>query len=122
MTIAQTLARFDTVYPNAFSYEDKLKWLSDLDGLIFCDVISRYDGQEGGVFAPYTIRTEKTVPLLVPFPHDDLYIRYLAAQCDLASGDTDRYQNSSTVFNTAYNDFVNHYNRTHEANGVSVTF
>ena len=115
MTIAHAIARFDTLYPNVFPYAEKLRWLSVLDGQIFQDILSAYPANAGRTFEGYEITTDKQTELLVPFPHDDIYIKYLAAQSDKINADVARYGNSAAVFNAAYNEFAAYYNRTHTA-------
>ena len=115
MTIAHAIARFDTLYPNEFPYAEKLRWLSVLDGQIFRDVLSVCPENAGRTFDGYALTADKKTELLVPFPYDDLYIKYLAAQCDKIHADVARYANSAAVFNAAYSEFAAHYNRTHPA-------
>ena len=115
MTIAHAIARFDVLYPNVFPYAEKLRWLSVLDGQIFQDIVSVYPENAGRTFAGYGIGTDKQTELLVPFPHDDIYIKYLAAQSDKINSDVARYVNSAAVFNAAYSEFAAFYNRTHLA-------
>lgn len=122
MTLGSAVARFDTLFPNAFPYAEKLKWISDLDGAIFYDVMSRYENGPDKTFEPYVLTTDKHTVLLVPCPYDDIYIKYLSAQCDLAAGDSVRYQNSAAVFNTAYSEFAAHYNRTHTHKNTQISF
>ncbi|MBQ6065251.1 MAG: hypothetical protein IJK89_00380 [Clostridia bacterium] len=121
MTIAHAIARFDTLYPNVFPYAEKLRWLSALDGQIFQDIFSAYPENVGMTFDGYEITTDKQTALLVPFPHDDIYIKYLTAQCDKINSDVARYVNSAAVFNAAYNEFAAHYNRTHPAKKTRFT-
>ena len=115
MTIAHAIARYDTLYPNVFPYAEKLRWLSVLDGQIFQDVIAAYPENAGMTFDGYEIATDKQTELLTPFPHDDIYIKYLAAQGDKVNGDAARYVNSAAVFNAAYSEFAAWYNRAHTA-------
>ena len=115
MTIAHAIARFDTLYPNEFPYAEKLRWLSVLDGQIFQEILSAYPDNAGQTFEGYGIGTDKKTELLVPFPYDDVYIKYLAAQCDKIHSDVGRYVNSAAVFNAAYSEFAAFYNRTHQA-------
>ena len=115
MTIAHAIARFDVLYPNVFPYAEKLRWLSVLDGQIFQDIISVYPENAGQAFDGYGITTDKSTELLAPFPHDDIYIKYLAAQSDKINSDVARYVNSAAVFNAAYSEFAAFYNRTHLA-------
>lgn len=121
MNIAHAIARFDTLYPNVFPYAEKLRWLSVFDGTVFSEIISRY-AEDAGTFEGYTVQTDKHTELLIPFPHDDIYIKYLAAQNDKISSDVERYANSSAVFNTAYSEFAADYNRKHSMPGVRLRY
>lgn len=121
MRLCHAIARFDTLYPNNFSYHEKLKWLSDLDGIIFSDIFSGYEDSPVTEFEGYTINTDKNTKLLVPFPYDDIYIKYLCTECDCANGDSIRYQNSSALFNYAYSRFFDNFNRTHKAKETRIT-
>ena len=51
--------------------------------------------------------------LLIPYPYDDVYLKWLEAQIDYANGEIARYNNSITLYNSAMTAFMNYYNRTH---------
>lgn len=112
MTIKEAIARFDTLYPNAFSYEEKICWLSELDGKIFSEIISLYENAPES-FTGYTSSTDGDTELLVSFPDDDIYIKFMCLKSDLINSDIRRYNNSSMLFNSAYSSLANEYNRTH---------
>ena len=112
MTIKEAIARFDTLYPNAFSHNEKLAWLSELDGKIFSEIISLYENAPERFFGYYPSMDLNT-PLLVPFPDDDIYIKFMCLKTDLINSDIKRFNNSSLLFNSAFASFANQYNRTH---------
>lgn len=120
MTICHAIARYDTLYPNTFAYHEKLRWLSELDGVVFNDILSAYSDSGITEFEGYDIRTDKHTDLLVPFPYDDIYIKYLSVMCDSVNGDSIRYQNSYILFNTAYSRFADYWNRTHRAKETKI--
>lgn len=113
MTIDEAVTEFDLIYPNALAFEEKVRLLSRLDKRVFEDVFANYDDCPAESFDGYTRCTPGTTELLIPFPHDGIYIRYLAAETDLMNSDIGRYNNSAVVFNSAYAAFRNTYNRTH---------
>lgn len=51
------------------------------------------------------------VTLLAAPPHDKLYRTYLCAMIDFHHGEYDRYNNSMTLFNTQYSEYMEWYTR-----------
>lgn len=113
MTLMDAIYRIDTIKPNGYSQEEKIKWLSALDGTIKAEIIDTHEGGEGVVFGGYNENTVLTTEMLVPHPYDELYIRWLETQIDYANGEYGKYNNSITMYNKAYSAFENYYNRTH---------
>jgi hypothetical protein len=117
MTISEALTRVDAVKPNTYSDEDKIRWLSTLDGFVKEHIIDTHEGGERVVFRGYDETTSLETELLVPAPHDHIYIHWLEAQIDYANDEYDRYENTMDMYNTAYDNFKNYYNRTHMPKG-----
>lgn len=113
MTLMEAMHRADALKPNSYSNEEKIKWLSILDGLIKTKLIDTHEGGEKVAFDGYEADTPLTTELLVPAPYDDLYVYWLTMHIDLTNGEYARYNNSAMVYNNAYLDFANYYNRTH---------
>lgn len=114
MTIDEAIKEIDTLKPNAYPEDIKLRWLSRIDGTIKREVIDTHEGGDAMPFAAYSEdQLGQGVQLLVPEPYSELYVHYLACQIDLSNAETARYNNSSIVFNTAYQTFTDWYNRTH---------
>ena len=122
MTIMDALYRIDEVKPNSYSQSEKIKWLSSLDGLVKSEVIDTHEGGEDVVFNGYHEDVDLQTVLLVPAPYDDIYLRWLETQIDYANGEYGKYNNSITMYNTAYSAFANHYNRTHMPKGKKFKF
>ena len=114
MTIIGAINHIDTVKPNVYSQEEKIKWISLLDGMIKAEIIDTHEGAERVVFKEYDENTPLTQALLVPHPYDDIYIKWLEAQIDYANCEYKRYNNSITLYNTAYLAFEKYYNRIHK--------
>ena len=113
MTIIGAITRVDTVKPNTYSQIDKVKWLSELDGIIKAEIIDTHEGGENAPFAGYTEYTDLDTKLLVPAPYDEVYIRYLEMQIDYANNEYGKYNNSMMMYNSALAAFEKYYNRTH---------
>jgi hypothetical protein len=114
MTIKECIDRVDNVKPNQYSDEDKVRWLSFLDGIIINDVIKTHEGYEGQYdeFVGYTA-DKMTVPLIAEPPYDAMYEAYLKMKIDEENGETARYNNSATMFNSYMEAYKKHYNKTH---------
>lgn len=138
MTIKEAIAKVDALSPNQYSEEIKVDWLSRLDHQIFNDIILTHeplpihpkvikaeskanpiDQVEKTIYIPkphfkkYTV-DDMAIPLLVRFPHDELYIFYLQMKIDEANKETAQYNNSAILFNSYYETFSAEYNREHK--------
>ena len=117
MTIIEVINQIDALKPNNYSQEDKIKWLSNLDGIIKREIIDTHEGAEEVVFDGYTEETATDTPLLVPAPYDDIYVKWLEVQIDYANAEYGKYANSMTMYNNAYATFASYYNRNHMPKG-----
>ena len=91
MTIREAIQGADTLRPNAFSDLQKTEWLCALDGQL---------AETMGKDAPAEARSQET-ELLMPVPHDRVYVLYLVSMIDYYNQDTDLYENDRTIFNAA---------------------
>lgn len=113
MTIIEAINRTDNLNHNVYSQEQKIGWLSELDGKVKRDVIDTHEGAQDLVFLGYTKDTSLHTVLLVPMPYDCLYVHWLSAQIALANGEYDKYNASITLFNDEYTAFTGDYHRSH---------
>lgn len=114
MTIDEAIKEIDALKPNAYPEDIKVRWLSRIDGTIQREVIDTHEGGRERQFGGYSEeQLGQGVQLIAPEPYSELYVHYLACQIDLHNAETARYNNSSIVFNTAYQTFTDWYNRTH---------
>ncbi len=113
MTIIEAITRVDTLKPNSYGQTDKIKWLSELDGAIKAEIIDTHEGGENISFSGYAENADLSTVLLVPAPYDEIYLRYLEMQIDYANNEYGKYNNSTVMYNTAYNAYQRYYNRNH---------
>ena len=113
MTIIEAINRVDRSKANGYKQQDKVRWLSTLDGIVKREIIDTHEGGEDVIFEGYGDDTPVTTELLVPAPYDDVYIRYLEMQIDYSNGEYAKYNNSADAYNLAFSDFEKHYNREH---------
>ena len=122
MTIMEAISRINALKPNNYKPEEKVRWLSTLDGIIKAHIIDTHECSESVVFDGYTEETNLTTKLLVPAPYDEIYIFWLESQIDYWNGETGKYNNSISMYNTAYAEFEKYYNRTHMPKGKKFKF
>ena len=119
MTVAEALAQADALRPNEFEAAVKLRWLSTLDGQIHRELLGAFQ-EEPAPFSGYGEQTEiRSTQLLVPYPYDELYPRYLAMRIDLEHGELERYNNDAASFNRLWRSFAAAHCRSHSPRGVT---
>ena len=112
MTIQNAIALADELWPNSYSAALKIGWLSELDGLIFTEIVSRFEGAPEN-FEGYA-EAEQNAELLAPYPYaQELYTCFLRCRIDRENGETDAYNVSAVHFNNAWQAFADWYTRTH---------
>lgn len=110
MQIIKAIGTIKNMKPSQYTDEMLVRWLSTLDGQIYEDLMAKY-----GAPAPFLPYTDQMMgrELLVPFPHDELYLTYLGAQIDYNNAEYERYNNGMMLFNAQLQAFYNAYTRTH---------
>ncbi len=109
MRALEAIALLDALLPNSYEQELKLRWLSELDGMIYRELLSWYEGAPEK--APGALGEEDE--LLVASPYDGLYADYMAAMIHLHDAEFERYANAMLRYNSAYSAFAADYNRKH---------
>ena len=111
MTVQDAIERANEMREgNSYSDEIKIKWLSELDGNIYNDVILTHHSDAEKM---KNYEEDTNAQLIAPAPYDILYVYWLMAQIDLAAAELNRYNNSMELFNEAMKNFKAWYNRTH---------
>ncbi len=112
MTVNDIIAAVDLKEPNSYSRQEKLRWLSALDGKVRAEVLlthEGYDGEDG--FAPYESGEEE---LLIPFPYGEgVYTHYLIAMIAAANAEAARYNQQIAMYNADYSQWWNAYHAAH---------
>ena len=122
MTLIEAINRIDILKPNTYTQQEKVKWLSTLDGIIKKEIIDTHEGADKVCFNGYDENTLLDTELLVPAPYDDLYLRWLDAQIAYANGEYSRYNNGVQAYNDTYAAYERNYNRTHMPIGKKFKF
>ena len=112
MTIIEAITRTDSVKPNQYSQEEKVRWLSFLDGLVKNEIIDTHEGGRLLEFVPYSKDTPENTVLLIAEPYaQEIYPAFLAAQIEYYNEEITRYSNDMAAFNAAYSNYSAWYNR-----------
>ena len=111
MKAMDIIERVDLLEPNDYSPEQKLHWLSTLDGRIFRELIETHEGAETTQLPAYVNGCEE---LIIGAPYgENVYYYYLQAMIAAENSETQRYNKRMTLFNAAYQAWTDYYNRTH---------
>ena len=102
MRVTEAIAKADALRPNALDDEQKARWLHELD----CDVADMQ-----GTELPAFLWPETDAELLMPEPHANIYVLYLAAQIDYYNQESALYANDMAVFNSEYKEARAWYRR-----------
>lgn len=104
MTVNDVLTAVDELTPNVFTTERKLQWLRALEGQLHSQIVTAHEGLED-VPAPGVLTPEST--LLAGDDYGELYVLYLTAMMARADGETGRYNDAASSYQTALTNWCN---------------
>lgn len=113
MKVIEAITQLQAVKENQYDDETIIRWLSDLDGIIYEEIIKWHEETDEITHGPYDPDTDMDTVLMVPDPYSDVYIKYLSAQVDYYNAELARYNNSMVMYNMALSSFADWYNRNH---------
>lgn len=114
MKIIDAITQLQAIKPNQYDDDTIVRWLSDLDGIIYEEVIKWHESEAEIAHGPYDPKTDMDTTLMVSEPYTDVYIKYLSAQVDYYNAELARYNNSMIMYNVALSSFADWYNRKHK--------
>lgn len=74
------------------------------------------------MFNGYDEKTPHDTVLLVPAPYDEVYVFWLQTWIDYWNGEIGRYNNSTSMYKSAYSNFERAYNREHMPKATKITY
>lgn len=108
-TYTEVISIVDKRMPNAYTDEEKLKWMYDLDLAMWRDVIRTHVNSDN-----YTEPQENVNVLLVADPFaEDIYVPYLQAKIAWHNEEDARYDRYIAKFNEGYDRWTRWYNESH---------
>ena len=103
MTIREALETVDRLKPNQYGSADKLRWLSELDGAVYREILTQHE-MDVPAFAGYTPEADLDgTVLLIAWPYDEIYRWYLEMKIDDANGEMTKYNNSAAKLEMSRN-------------------
>jgi hypothetical protein len=116
MTLNEAIAKIDSLKPNQYTFAEKVAWISDVDGRIYRDLITKHENPEEKTWdGPYDEDSSSALVLLAYEPYTDLYIYYMMAMIDQYNGEYTRYSNDMEQFNNSYQAFADDYIRNNKS-------
>ena len=116
MTISEAITRLDLQKQNTCTRQEKLNWLSELDGLIKTQILDAYENPPA-VLLPYGDSPEENTVLLAEPPYDSMYLWYLEAKIDYQNGEVIRFNNAMELFQALFREYAARYHREHRIPG-----
>ena len=94
MTAGQVLTQVDSLLPNAYTREEKLRWLLQAEGTLIREVLRPVDRETS-----VPEKLEESTVLGAGTPYDGLYDLYVQAQIHYADGDMAHWNNAMALWN-----------------------
>ena len=132
MNAQETINRADAERPNMIAPELKLKYLNEIEGIIFNEVILTHAHEEGAECPVHILPADEEEtenegteeeteteeepedpPMLVPEAYEELYVYWLYTKIDIVNQEMDKYNNDRLMFDVSYRTFGDYWNRTH---------
>lgn len=128
LNIADAIDSVNALVKNTIDIDMKMRWLAQLDGLIYTDIFCTHKDSDGNILSPedsswksyvfnYLSPSEDIVipmhedNLFIEFPYDDIYIHYLLMKIYLAVQETARANNEKTEYDEIFERYTNYINR-----------
>lgn len=105
MTLSEVIAFADGIKPNGYANKTKTHWINEAEGKVQKEILLVRE------VSTYVWPDDANTVLLARPPHDKLYITYLTAMIDFANGEYEKYQNSMTLFDAQFREFMRWYAR-----------
>lgn len=116
MTAKQIIDELDAAMPNAYTTEDKLRWLNEIDGRVWLEIFGTHelnDGEELPEEVEYTLENIDTAEMLIGKPFTEVYFYWLQSKIHYRNQEFNYYDNTYAMFNSAWRAYANHYRRSH---------
>ena len=112
MKVGEMIAQFDLHAPNVVEQDEKIRWLSRIDGMVFNELIETHEGGHENDFEGYSQGAEGC-NLLIDDNHCDVYLFYMDMRLYYHLGESTRYNNAKAQFDECYAAYSRWYHKHH---------
>lgn len=109
MTLGEIIRYTDRIKPNAFSAEEKIVWINELEHEIQADVFGVKDPD--GFDSHGTAAGWEDEEMYIPEAFHRVYYTYLEARIEAANGEWSEYANAIQLYNAFRGEFERWYAR-----------
>lgn len=114
MTIQEALDQLDEMKPNMMSRKLKVKYLTEIEQLIWAEIIMKHEHPaEIEVKPVYNEETDPGSVLLIPDPYSEVYVYWLMTKVDIQNQEDSRYAVDRAHFENSYDTMSDWYTREH---------
>ena len=110
MTLKECIEYVDGIKPNAFTNDQKTRWINEIEGRVQTEVFL-WDPDTN--HTTYTWENNQNTVLFVKPPYEEIYYEYLSAKIDYANGEYDNCQNTQAMFEDVWIAFKRWFIRTY---------
>lgn len=110
ITAKDVIDAVEKVRPNAYSDEEKLKWINEVEGKIHDEIIKNSEIGKDNEFV--TVSSPDTL-LTADSRFSQMYVYYLLAKIDFFDNEPTKYNNDLAMFDSTYESFACWHIRTY---------
>ena len=113
MQIKELMDSVKALRPSGYTDAELLSWINRIERMIWNNLVITHALPDGMVteLPVYDAETEDDTVLLAPLLHDEVYQHFLIMQIDLYNMEYVKYNNSRALYNTAWTELANWWNR-----------
>lgn len=113
MTLQEAIETTDEMKANMMSSTLKYKYLTEIEQLIFDEIVMRHEHPAEILKPTYTEETDPLTELLVPEPYTMVYVYWLMSKIDMQNQEDGRYNVDRAQFEDAYRTMSDWWTREH---------
>ena len=99
MTPNKAIEYIDSIRPNVYEEEIKLRWISDVDSMVKRLVFGHKNVE------PYSYPKDMDKELIIKPPFDNIYTYYLESMIDYYNREYGNYNNSAMMFESRFSEY-----------------
>lgn len=111
MTVSDIISTVNRLKPNAYDDTDKAKWLSEVEGMIFDELVKASENGKDDHFYPIDYDSMPDRKLYADDRFSQLYVYYLFSKIDFMDNNIAQYNNDTAMFNAEYENFCSWFIR-----------